>query len=235
MVVSLRAPPAAHSPGLTWTRTPVPFDPTKCLTFALIGFPEESRSTSQLATLLRQHLKRWYGNIVETDPSRGAILIVNGDITPHSMFSSVQSCQRKILVLSSSPVDPGLFAIAQQLTLDGGFCLVTIKPVGPHALASLLSKMMDPLMPRSSAAVSPVIRIPPSNDSRLINMPQHLSPLLGPTPARSQSLGHDAIFLPPEAVESAERPHDAKPRALVVEDNPVCFVVRAYSSPVLND
>jgi len=211
MVISFQAHPATHSPGSTWTRNPIAFDPKGCLRFALIGFPDDNRSTLQLATLLRQHLQRWYGDIAETDPSDAAFIIVNGDLVHHSILNSVNRSQQKILVLSSSPVDPGLLTVAQQLSLNGGFCLVTLKPVGPHALARLLSKMVDPLLPRSPARPSPGRMISSDGKRAATLAPSQLSPLINVTPEKAQ--------LTP--VEELPRPQDMKPRALVVEDNPV--------------
>jgi len=191
MVISMQAPPVVHPPSSTWNRHPSAFDPSKRLTFAMVGFPEENRSTSQLVTLLRQHLQRWYGDITETDPSLAVILIVNGDVVHRNVLDGVNRTQQKILVLSSSPVDPDLLAVAQEISLNGGLCLVTLKPVGPHALARLLSKMVDSSTPHTS-----LMNFPPGTRAhppggRVTGISQHRLSSRRKSPApRSQSLWH---------------------------------------------
>lgn len=206
MVISLQAPPAVYSPGSTWLRNPVSSSTsTKHLKFALVGFPADNRSTLQLATLLRQHLHRWYTDIAETDPLEATILIFNGDVAHHDLLNDPRRYQQKILVLSSSPVEPGLLGMAQKLSLNGGFCLVTLKPVGPHALARLVSKMIDPSLPRSPVTAS---------RSRLAS-PSSLSP-----PKAAPGLPSTRIKTSPvRTLQTGAQ--DVKPRALVVEDNAV--------------
>lgn len=181
MVIRLQAPLANVSPGSTWTRNPVPSDHAKHLTFALVGFPMDNRSALQLATLLRQQLQRWYPGIIEKDSSKAAILIVNGDIAHHSILNDENRYNQKILVLSSSPVDADLLTAAQKLSLNGGFCLVTLKPVGPHALARLVSKMVDPSITRSPLQQK---RIPAPPEESPSSSASRLAPPVSTSPKR---------------------------------------------------
>lgn len=204
------APPAESSGSPLWLRNPSPFDPSYLPSVVLQGFPTDTRGSTLLASLLRQHLQRWYGPLEEIPKKDNTVLIVDGDTIDASELEEAGRQRQKILLLSSSPVNSQLLKIAQELSLNGGFCLVTLKPVGPHALARLMSKITDALAPQGDLASPTRLQLNVSM-AVLTPKPTPENQSFEPVSKRKKSL--------PSAAAAPTR--TTALRTLVVEDNPV--------------
>ncbi|KAG8756805.1 His Kinase A domain containing protein [Serendipita sp. 396] len=144
MILRLQAPAVMESSPSLWPRLPIPHVSQNLPSISFIGFPEDANGIQYLVDLIRQHLYRWYGKFKEEEsPECANLLIVNGDDIGDEFLSEPRRYEQRILVLSSSPIEPALLKRANDLSSKGSLCLISLKPVGPHALARLFSKLMD--------------------------------------------------------------------------------------------
>ncbi|CCA73502.1 hypothetical protein PIIN_07455 [Serendipita indica DSM 11827] len=210
MILRFQAPIALQTSAMSLIRN---LNKQGHVKFALAGFPPEDMSALQLKNLLRQHLTQQYNSFDETsDIDEAAVLIINDHerLNAIKLLKEPKRRHQKILVLSTSPIDNALLQLAQGLSLGGGVCLVSLKPIGPHALANLLSKLSDQSRP-SSPTDSNILKSPRWNKTK--------SPALRP---RSELMltKADEGTKRPEKEPTVEKEH-ARPRVLVVEDNAV--------------
>ncbi|KAG8846248.1 His Kinase A domain containing protein, partial [Serendipita sp. 411] len=117
-------------------------------------FPEDSNGIQYLVDLIRQHLYRWYGKFKEEDsPECANLLIVNGDDIADEFLSEPRRYEQRILVLSSSPIEPALLKRANDLSSKGSLCLISLKPASPPKTPEELT--CSPI--RSSRSTSPLL------------------------------------------------------------------------------
>jgi hypothetical protein len=220
MVLRLEAPLALGSPSSTWLRNPIPLESSILHSMALVGFENNNNGSMQQVTLLRQSLQYWCKDLQERPVTEAKLLIINGDAIEADKIRGAAHPGRKMIILASSPVDTSLLKVAQELSLNGGFCLLALKPVGPMALARLLSK-----------AVETSISSPPNSTIGLKSPTASPKSPINTTKASSRPTAAKSI------IEKARRPETAQVvtepdasvegkstlRALVVEDNPVCI------------
>jgi len=224
--MSLRfdAPLVLEATPVPWLRCPSPVVSNRLPLVAFVGFSESSLGSWKLAQLLRQHLGRWYGEIEESNPRDAKILIIDADYINPDILSEPLRRHQTLLLLASSPIDKSILKAAQELSLNGGFCLVNLKPIGPHGLCKLLSRMVDsPLAkttsinrstsgsPKGKRRASTSTNSPRTTRKNSLNEVGTMSTALRkPSSEGSGSLNPTAERL-------------VMPRALVVEDNPVSF------------
>ncbi|KAG8807370.1 His Kinase A domain containing protein, partial [Serendipita sp. 399] len=223
MTMRLQAPASSRFSS-SWSLVPSPHAQLSLTSISFVGFSNGVHGPQQLVDLIRQHLYRWYGSIKEDNQDSANILIVNGDEIPEGFLYEPRRCKQRILILSSSPIESTLLKRANELCSKGGFCLVHLKPIGPHALANLFSKLLD-----STGSSSPEASIEmahsPIRSSRSTSPIAMLkrSPLLSATRmsrgASDASSSRSQSSSEVKAVTSSDQ--DRKPRALVVEDNAI--------------
>lgn len=233
--MSLRfdVPLAPESTPSSWPRPPSLIGTAGFPSVAFVGFPADR---PHLAQILRQHLTRWYGEFEESSPTDATILIVDADHISTELLEDPIRRQQKLLLLASSPIDKSILKVAQELSLNGGFCLVNLKPIGPHGLVKLLSRIVDsptvklkplPLSPSSPTTSRSISTSPTTSRSVSVSM---ISPITsrknsvdGPRTRRrksSDTSGSVRSSVASNPVVPAV-PTVPGPRVLVVEDNPV--------------
>jgi hypothetical protein len=221
MSLRFEAPLVLEAAPVPWLRCPSPVESNKLPSVAFVGFSESSLGSWKLAQLLRQHLERWYGEIAESNAIDAKILIIDADYINPDILSEPLRRRQTLLLLASSPIDKTILKAAQELSLNGGFCLVNLKPIGPHGLCKLLSRMVD----------SPLAKTAPINRSASTSPKSNRHVPYSPLTTRKNSLNEVGTISTALRKSSSEGSGPLNPtaerlvmpRALVVEDNPVSF------------
>jgi hypothetical protein len=221
MSLHFEAPLVVESTPTPWIRCPSSTESSTLPSVAFVGFPESSLGSWKLAELLRQHLIRWYGSVEELDSTEAKTLILNADyIVPEWLNEPLRYTQKLVLV-ASNPIDKSLLKAAQELSLNGGFYLVTLKPIGPLGFSKLVSRVVDS---------SPLINPTPitKEDSRNATYPKHSPVMMRSSLGEAGTLAAMASNLSSDVSGSfgafgGSPSLQFAPRALVVEDNAVSF------------
>jgi hypothetical protein len=222
MSLHFEAPLVVDSTPTPWVRCPSSTESSSFSSVVFVGFPESALGSWKLAELLRQHLIRWYGAVEELDSTEAKTLILNADNIDSELLNEHLRYDQKLVLMASNPINKSLLKAAQELSLNGGFCLVTLKPIGPLGFSRLMSRVVD------SPLINPT---PVTREGSRHTTYQKRSPVmmrrssLGETGALSvtaSNLSSDVSgsFTPLGGSPSAQ----LAPRALVVEDNAVSFL-----------
>lgn len=231
MSLRFEAPLVLESTPVPWLRCPSPFDSNRLPPVAFVGFSESSLGSGKLAQLLRQHLGRWYGEIEESNPRDAKILIIDADYINLDILSEPLRRYQALFLLASSPIDKSILKAAQELSLNGGFCLVNLKPIGPHGLCKLLSRMLDSPLAKTTPHTRSTSDGPKGNRRVSTSSYPHRQlrknslnevGTMSLTLRKSSSDGSGSLN------PTAERL--VMPRALVVEDNPVSINIRSVGA-----
>lgn len=224
--MSLRfdAPLVLESTPVPWLRCPSSVESIRLPSVAFVGFSESSLGSWKLAQLLRQHLARWYGEIEESNLRDAKILIIDADYINLDILSEPLRRHQRLLLLASSPIDKSILKAAQELSLNGGFCLVNLKPIGPHGLCKLLSRMLD-----SPLAKTPVTRSMSGSPRGNRRASTSTYPPLAMRKNSLNEVGTMSLALRKSSSDGSGSLNltDGRlvmPRALVVEDNPVSIL-----------
>jgi hypothetical protein len=153
----------------------------------------------------------------ELDSTTAETLILNADNIDPELLNEPLRYSQKLILMASNPIDKSLLKAAQEISLNGGFCLVALKPVGPLGFSKLMSRVVD----------SPLINPTPITRERSRHtIYSKRSPVLMSSLGEPGALSATASNLPSDVsgsfVPFGGLPSEQlSPRVLVVEDNAV--------------
>lgn len=173
---------------------------------AWCGFRAMHQGSVLLRNSLRQSLAWWGYEVPEVDISKARLLVIDSDGIDIASLPKLVTGKPKILLLCSLPTDSSIFEFAQDYTGRGGFCLIVMKPLGPHFLARALTKILDENTRTPSPMItikSPKLTLPLSVEIGVDNNGKRYS---------TRPVGRTEPY--------------SQLRALVAEDNAVCCIIR---------
>jgi hypothetical protein len=219
MSLHFEAPLVVDSTPTPWIRCPSSTESSTLSSVAFLGFPETALGSWKLAELLRQHLIRWYGSVEELDSTEAKTLILNADNIDPELLNEPLRYSQKLVLMASNPIDKSLLKAAQELSLNGGFCLVTLKPIGPLGFSRLVSRVVDSVLINPAPVTREGSQEPTYQKHSPVMMRRSSLGEAGALSATASNLSSDVSgsFGPFEGLASAQ----VALRALVVEDNAV--------------
>ncbi|KIJ52540.1 hypothetical protein M422DRAFT_43384 [Sphaerobolus stellatus SS14] len=100
---------------------------------------EDTRGQRLLKQVVTGYLENWWHfRVSSSDSELGDIVIVNEEVEVVRQLVEQGQCDRPLLLISSARGDPYVISAMDAYERAGGFARIMFKPVGPHALRTVI-------------------------------------------------------------------------------------------------